>query len=67
MTEDGPAIRPDGQGQCAICGAPVRFGLDVKVLDGREGRWSCWEHRDAVEYPPALSAVLTRARKEGKP
>jgi hypothetical protein len=58
--EDGPAIRPDGQRACAICGALVRFGFDVKVLEGREGRWSCWEYRDAVEYLPALSAVLTQ-------
>jgi hypothetical protein len=44
-----PAIRPDGQRACTICGAPAYFGFGVNVREGREGLWSCREHRAAVE------------------
>jgi len=44
-----PAIRPDGQRACAICGAPAYFGFGVSIRGGREGRWACMEHREAVE------------------
>jgi hypothetical protein len=43
------AIRPDGQRACAICGAPAYFGFGVSIREGREGRWACREHREAVD------------------
>jgi hypothetical protein len=44
-----PVVRPDGQRACEVCGAPAHFGFGVSIRQGQEGRWSCWEHREAVE------------------
>ena len=44
-----PAIRPDGQRACAVCGEPAPFGFGVSLRHDRPGRWSCLEHRSAVE------------------
>ena len=31
--------------RCAACGQPARFGYDVRLLHGEEGRWFCAAHR----------------------
>lgn len=43
-----PALRPDGQFACAVCGGPAHFGFGVKLLAGELGRWACAAHREQV-------------------
>jgi hypothetical protein len=31
--------------RCSACGQPARFGYEVRVLHGEEGRWFCAAHR----------------------
>ena len=60
-----PAIRPDGQRACAICGAPAHFGFGVSIRGAREGLWACMRHRQAVERTtgsqPEAIAMLAEA------
>ena len=48
IVEERPAVRPDGQFACAVCGGPAHFGFGVKLLAGQLGRWACTEHREHV-------------------
>ncbi len=34
---------------CAVCRSPAQFGFGVSLLQGREGRWACFNHRDEVK------------------
>jgi hypothetical protein len=31
--------------RCSACGQPARFGYEVRLLHGEEGRWFCAAHR----------------------
>ena len=31
--------------RCAVCAQPARFGYEVRLLRGEEGRWFCAAHR----------------------
>ena len=31
--------------RCSVCGQPARFGYEVRLLHGEEGRWFCAAHR----------------------
>ena len=31
--------------RCSACGQPARFGYEVRLLHGKEGRWFCAAHR----------------------
>ena len=31
--------------RCSVCGRPARFGYEVRLLHGEEGRWFCAAHR----------------------
>ncbi len=31
--------------RCEVCGARASFGLGVRLMSGRFGRWFCFEHR----------------------
>jgi hypothetical protein len=31
--------------RCSVCGQLARFGYDVRLLHGEEGRWFCAAHR----------------------
>jgi hypothetical protein len=33
------------QRRCFVCGQPASFGFGVRLLEGREGRWTCAAHR----------------------
>jgi hypothetical protein len=46
------ALKPDDptpDHRCDICRRPARFGFEVNVLQGKEGRWACLMHRTQVE------------------
>ena len=34
--------------RCSVCGQPARFGYEVRLLHGEEGRWFCAAHRPEV-------------------
>jgi hypothetical protein len=34
--------------RCSVCGQPARFGYDVYLRRGEEGRWFCAAHRPEV-------------------
>jgi hypothetical protein len=35
----------DDEHSCFACGQPARFGFDVRLRQGEEGRWFCAAHR----------------------
>jgi hypothetical protein len=35
----------DSERRCFVCGQPARFGFGVRLLEGKEGRWTCAAHR----------------------
>ena len=35
----------DDEHCCFACGQPARFGFDVRLRQGEEGRWFCAAHR----------------------
>jgi hypothetical protein len=50
-TEDRAEIAADsirtgnGERPCFVCGQPTSFGFGVRLLEGREGQWTCAAHR----------------------
>ena len=39
----------DDCARCFICGQPAPFGFGVRLLEGKEGRWTCAAHRPRGE------------------
>jgi hypothetical protein len=52
--------------RCAPCGQPARFGYDVRLLHGEEGRWF-YAARHHCPETRAKMAASHRARHAGGP
>lgn len=39
----------DSERRCFICGQPARFGFEVHLRSGSDGRWTCAAHRPQGE------------------
>src|ERR1700722_19126235 len=52
--------------RCAACGQPARFGYDVRLLHGEEGRWFCAARHHSPETRakrrPATDEAVLAAR-----
>jgi hypothetical protein len=35
--------------RCFVCGQPARFGFGVRLVEGKESRWTCAAHRPHCE------------------